>query len=183
MGMLREETGGLVKAKDAKGRLLAAVALLAAIATAGMDALGITVSVQNKAQLLDAIAEASDGRGRLNQDLVVTFAADCAPMVVGETDIWNASEKCLLDCGGHKIRLDAGGCPSGTVVFGDPDGERRGDRPVAIKGCGKGSVFKNLTLINHGRVEFDSVEDTLAKDCDFINCGTIAGLEAGGAIK
>ena len=181
--MLQEETGGLVKAKDAKGRLLAAVALLAAIATAGMDALGITATAQNKAQLLDAIAEASDGRGRLNQDLVVTFAADCAPMVVGETDLWNASEKCLLDCGGHKIRFDAGGCPSGTVVFGDLDGERRGDRPVAIKGCGKGSVFKNLTLVNHGRVEFDSVEDTLAKDCDFINCGTIAGLEAGGAIK
>ena len=72
-----------MKAKDAKDRLLVAVVLLAAIATAGMDALGITVSVQNKAQLLDAIAEASDGRGRLNQDLVVTFAADCAPMDVG----------------------------------------------------------------------------------------------------
>ena len=125
MGMLREETGGLVKAKDAKDRLLVAVVLLAAIATAGMDALGITATVQNKAQLLDAIAEASDGRGRLNQDLVVTFAADCAPMVVGETDLWNASEKCLLDCGGHKIRLDARSCPSSRRERRLPSPRRR----------------------------------------------------------
>ena len=174
-----------MKAKSANGRLLAAVALVAVAATAGLDSFGATISVRNKAEFLGAVAEASDGQGRLNQDLSVTFAADCAPMVVGEADIWNESAKCILDCAGHRICLDAGQCPSGTVVVGALKGERKNGRPVAIKGCGKGSVFRNLTVINHGRLEFDSVEDTLAKDCDFKNCGIFAdtGAEAGGAIK
>jgi len=160
--------------------VLSAVAVLA-----GADSFGVAVSVRSKAEFLAAVAEASDGRGRLNQDLSVTFDADCDPVVVGEADVWNESEKCILDCAGHRICLDAGLCPSGTVVVGDPDGRRKGVRAVAVKGCGKGSVFRNLTVVNHGRLEFDSVEDTLARDCDFINCGVFAdaGSEAGGAIK
>ena len=158
--------------------------LAVAVAIAGMDAFGFAANVRSKAELLDAIAAASDGTGCLNQELVVTFAADCVPMVVGETDLWNASEKCLLDCAGYRLCLDASGCPSGTVVIGDMEGGRREDRPVAIKGCGSGSVFRNLIVVNHGRLEFNGGEDTLVKDCDFIDCGTDDSEDgAGGAIS
>ena len=159
--------------------LFATAALLSAL-----DMAGATVTARNKAEFLDAVASASDGNGRLREDLVVSFDASCAQMTVGEADLWNESEKCLLDCGGHRICLDASDCPSGTVVIGGEGGSKDG-RAAAIKGCGKGSVFRNLTVVNHGRIEFDRVEDTLVKDCDFINCGSASGdlTDAGGAIR
>lgn len=160
------------------------LALAAAVATAETCAFGFDAIVRSKAELLDAIAGASDGRGRLVQDVAIAFAADCAPIVVGEGDLWNESEKCLLDCGGRRICLDAGRCPSGTVVVGDPEGGRKEDRLVAIKGCGEGSVFRNLTVVNHGRLEFNGGADTLVWDCDFINCGADNPKAGnGGAIK
>ena len=148
------------------------------------DAFGVPATVRSRDELLDAVAKASDGKGLLVQDLDVVFAADCAPIKIGEDDIWNQDAKCLLDCGGRRITLDAGDCPSGTIVIGG-DGERRDGRAVAIKGCGKGSVFRNLTLVNQGRLEFVSVEDTRVKDCDFIGCGSSADAWAGegGAVQ
>ena len=148
------------------------------------DAFGVPATVRSRDELLDAVAKASDGKGLLVQDLDVVFAADCAPIEIGEDDIWNQNAKCLLDCGGRRITLDAGDCPSGTIVIGG-DGERRDGRAVAIKGCGKGSVFRNLTLVNQGRLEFVSVEDTRVKDCDFIGCGSSADAWAGegGAVQ
>ena len=148
------------------------------------DAFGVSATVRGKAELLGAVAKASDGNGLLVQDLDIVFAADCAPIKIGEDDIWNQDAKCLLDCGGRRITLDAGDCPSGTVVIGG-DGERRDGRVVAIKGCGKGSVFRNLTLVNQGRLEFVSVEGTRVKDCDFIGCGSSADAWTGegGAVQ
>ena len=86
------------------------------------DAFGVSATVRGKAELLDAVAKASDGNGLLVQDLDIVFAADCAPIEIGEDDIWNQNAKCLLDCGGHRITLDAGGCPGGTVVIGGNEG-------------------------------------------------------------
>ena len=166
------------------GNLLwqSSLTLLALFLTA--DAFGVPATVRSRDELLDAVAKASNGKGLLVQDLDVVFAADCAPIKIGEDDIWNQDAKCLLDCGGRRITLDAGDCPSGTVVIGG-DGERRDGRAVAIKGCGKGSVFRNLTLVNQGRLEFVSVEDTRVKDCDFIGCGSSADAWAGegGAVQ
>lgn len=148
------------------------------------DAFGVSATVRSKDELLNAVAKASNGKGLLVEDLDVVFAADCAPIKIGEDDIWNQDAKCLLDCGGRRITLDAGDCPSGTVVIGG-DGERRDGRAVAIKGCGKGSVFRNLTLVNQGRLEFVSVEGTRVKDCDFIGCGSSADAWTGegGAVQ
>ena len=151
-----------------------------------VDAFGLSATVRSKAELLDAVAKASDGKGLLVQDLDVVFAADCAPIEIGDDDIWNQNAKCLLDCGGRRITLDAGDCPSGTVVIGaNAEGSRREDRSAAVKGCGKGSVFRNLTLVNQGRIEFASAEDTRVKDCDFVGCGSSAGAWAddGGAVR
>ena len=151
-----------------------------------VDAFGLSATVRSKSELLDAVAKASDGKGLLVQDLDVVFAADCAPIEIGDDDIWNQNAKCLLDCGGRRITLDAGDCPSGTVVIGaNAEGSRREDRSAAVKGCGKGSVFRNLTLVNQGRIEFASAEDTRVKDCDFVGCGSSAEALAGegGAVQ
>ncbi|MBQ6136002.1 MAG: hypothetical protein IJI73_01380 [Kiritimatiellae bacterium] len=150
------------------------------------DAFGVSATVRSRAEFLGAVAKASDGKGLLVQDLDVVFAADCAPIKIGEDDIWNQNAKCLLDCGGHRITLDAGGCPGGTVVIGgNAEGGRREDRSAAIKGCGRESVFRNLTFVNQGRLEFASVEGTRVKDCDFIGCGPSSDAWAGegGAVK
>ena len=150
------------------------------------DAFGVSATVRSRAEFLGAVAKASDGKGLLVQDLDVVFAADCAPIEIGEDDIWNQNAKCLLDCGGHRITLDAGGCPGGTVVIGgNAEGGRREDRSAAIKGCGRESVFRNLTFVNQGRLEFASVEGTRVKDCDFIGCGPSSDAWAGegGAVK
>lgn len=150
------------------------------------DAFGVSATVRGKAELLGVVAKASDGNGLLVQDLDIVFAADCAPIEIGEDDIWNQNAKCLLDCGGHRITLDADGCPGGTVVIrGNTEGGRREDRSAAIKGCGRESVFRNLTFVNQGRLEFASVEGTRVKDCDFIGCGSSADAWAGegGAVQ
>ena len=157
----------------------------AALALSSPRAIGAPVAVSSKAEFLAAVAEASGSAGRLTRDLDVVFAAGCEPMVIGEVDLWNASAQCLLDCGGYRISLDAGGCPSGTVVFGRIEENVSADaRPDAIKGCGKGSAFRNLSVVNHGRIDFSSFEDTLVKDCDFINCGNAEEWAGdGGAIR
>ena len=84
------------------------------------DAFGVSATVRSRDELLDAVAKASDGKGLLVQDLDVVFATDCAPIKIGEDDIWNQDAKCLLDCGGRRITLDAGDCPSGTIVQAAP---------------------------------------------------------------
>ena len=170
-----------MKKKSSLSYLIAATALFLSA-----DAFGLSATVRSKAELLDAVAKASDGNGLLVQDLDVVFAADCAPIEIGDDDIWNQNAKCLLDCGGRRITLDAGDCPSGTVVIGASAEEARmEDRSAAVKGCGKGSVFRNLTLVNQGRIEFASVEGTRVKDCDFVGCGSSAEALAGegGAVQ
>ena len=170
-----------MKKKSSLSYLIAATALFLSA-----DAFGLSATVRSKAELLDAVAKASDGNGLLLQDLDVVFAADCAPIEIGEADVWNKDAKCLLDCGGRRITLDAGDCPSGTVVIGASAEEARmEDRSAAVKGCGKGSVFRNLTLVNQGRIEFASAEGTRVKDCDFVGCGSSDGAWAddGGAVR
>ena len=146
---------------------------------------GVRVTVSTKEELLSAISEASDGKGMLKQDLVVRFSPECEPMTLGKSDLWNAASECLLDCGGRRISLDARECPAGTVVIGDETEGEGPVSPVSIKGCGKGSSFCNLTVVNAGRLDFDSVEDTLVKDCDFVRCvaSNEGRSDAGGAIR
>ena len=67
------------------------------------DAFGVPATVRSRDELLDAVAKAADGKGLLVQDLDVVFAADCAPIEIGEDDIWNQNAKCLLDCGGRRM--------------------------------------------------------------------------------
>ena len=86
------------------------ITLLALFLTA--DAFGVSATVRSRDELLGAVAKASNGKGLLVEDLDVVFAADCAPIKIGEDDIWNQDAKCLLDCGGRRITLDAGDCPS-----------------------------------------------------------------------
>ena len=132
-----------------QNKSLLSCVIVAAALFLSADAFGVSATVRSKAELLDAVAKASDGNGLLVQDLDVVFAADCAPIKIGEADIWNQDAKCLLDCGGRRITLDAGDCPSGTVVIGaNAEGSRREDRSAAVMGCGKGSVFRNLTLVH-----------------------------------
>ena len=179
----RQTTGGTGDTRRARGgRILLLVAMALFVAT---DSFGVMATVASKADFLAAVVKASDGNGRLQQDLDVVFTARCAPMVIGEGDLWNESTQCILDCDGHRISLDARRCPSGTVIIGKkPDDVPTHERTVAIKGCGKGSLFRNLTVANHGRIDFTSSEGTLVKDCDFINCGSSApGAGSGGAIK
>ena len=169
-----------------QNKSLLSCVIVAAALFLSADAFGVSATVRSKAELLDAVAKASDGNGLLVQDLDIVFAADCAPIEIGEDDIWNQNAKCILDCGGRRITLDAGGCPGGTVVIGgNVEEARREDQSAAIKGCGKGSVFRNLTIVNQGRLEFASVEGTRVKDCDFIGCGSSADAWAGdgGAVQ
>ena len=151
-----------------------AIVLAVVTLVLGMESLGATSVVRNKAEFLDALSAAVDSEGRLQQDLEITFAANCETMVVASRDANGEDGGCLLDCKGRRIRLDAGRCPCGAVVFED-----------SFTGCGKGSEFRNLTFINRGRIEFIRSENTLVKDCDFVNCGTTASSSevSGGAIR
>ena len=87
-----------MKKKSSLSYLIAATALFLSA-----DAFGLSATVRSKAELLDAVAKASDGNGLLLQDLDVVFAADCAPIEIGDDDIWNQNAKCLLDCGGRRM--------------------------------------------------------------------------------
>ena len=160
-------------------------ALAVALALSSPRAIGAPVTVSSKAEFLAAVAEASGSTGRLTRDLDVVFAAGCEPMVIGDVELWNESAQCMLDCGGCRISLDASGCPGGTVVLGRIDEDASADvRTDAIKGCGKGSAFRNLSVVNHGRIDFASSEDTIVKDCDFINCGkAVESAGDGGALR
>ena len=61
--------------------------IVAAALFLSADAFGVSATVRGKAELLGAVAKASDGNGLLVQDLDIVFAADCAPIEIGEGDI------------------------------------------------------------------------------------------------
>ena len=63
-----------------------ATILVVATLALGMESLGATVAVKNKAEFLDVLSAAVDSEGRLQQDLEITFAADCETMVVSSRD-------------------------------------------------------------------------------------------------
>lgn len=156
------------------------------VALAGGEAFGLTTTVRNKAEFLDAVASAIDAEGRLTQDLDVAFASDCEAIEVAGEELKSADANRLLDCAGRRIRLDAGNCPCGTVVIGKyASGEwnRANERADSFRGCGRGSLFRNVTFVRVGRLAFDDFEDTLVKDCDFVGCGSVPYGEAGGAIS
>ena len=161
--------------------VLAAVALIV-----GFETFGAAVTVRTKAELLDAVVEASDGEGRLRRDLDIVFARDCEKMNVSTRELSGESDGRSLDCAGRRIRLDAAACPYETVtIAGGPVAGGTDSDFDAITGCGAGSRFRNLVFASAGRLVFASAEDTLVEDCDFVNAGPrdLFPSEPGGAIR